>query len=441
MIIKFSHHSGRSAAAVLLVLLLTLSLFWTACGSDGGGVVPTYPVVRGEFRISVVESGELKAQNSIVLSAPRTRFGTVQIVSLVEEGSQVAEGDFVIQFDTTEPQKLVDDKTAELEISLADQRKMKTDQESRMKDLGHALVNQEASLELQELRQERMRFEAEASRREVELEVTRARLAVEQAREKIETQKIIDHEERLKLELKLQQVRNDLNAAIKDMDKLTLTAPAPGLVVYRENWSTDAKVQVGDNPWPGMPLIELPDLSRIVAATQINEVDVSKVAEDLDVIVTLDAFPEQSFTGHVTDIATLATEKERRSSVKVFPVEAVLDLSDPIMKPGMTVKVEVVVARIPDVIHVPLESVFERGDGMICYVSTNGSFEEREVTLGQRNDNYVVVQEGLVEGERVALRDPNLPLEAIGLPDNDDPGDSGGAPPPPSTEGRVVVVG
>jgi RND family efflux transporter MFP subunit len=426
---------------VLQVLLLALSLLWTACGSDGGGVVPTYPVVRGEFRISVVESGELKAQNSIVLSAPRTRFGTVQIVSLVEEGSQVAEGDFVIQFDTTEPQKLVDDKTAELEISLADQRKMKTDQDSRMKDLGHALVNQEASLELQELRQERMRFEAEASRREVELEVTRARLAVEQAREKIDTQKIIDNEERRKLELKLQQLRNDLSAAIKDMDKLTLTAPAPGLVVYRENWSTDAKVQVGDNPWPGMPLIELPDLSRIVAATQINEVDVSKVAKDLDVIVTLDAFPEKSFTGHITDIATLATEKERRSSVKVFPVEAVLDQSDPIMKPGMTVKVEVVVERIPDVIHVPLESVFERGDGMICYVAANGSFAEREVTLGQRNDNFVVVQEGLEEGERVALRDPNLPLEAIGLPDNDRPDDSGGAPPPPSTEGRVVVVG
>ena len=146
MIIKISHHSGRSAAVVPLVFLLTRSLLWAACGSVGGGEVPTYPVARGEFRISVVESGELKAQNSIVLSAPRTRFGTVQIVDLVEEGSQVAEGDFVIQFDTTEPQKRIDEKQAELEISLADQRKMNTDQESRMKDLGHTLVNQEASL-------------------------------------------------------------------------------------------------------------------------------------------------------------------------------------------------------------------------------------------------------------------------------------------------------
>jgi HlyD family secretion protein len=423
-----------------VALLLALFLLNTACESSGGGVVPTYPVARGEFRISIVESGELKAENSIVLSSPRTRFGTVQIVDLVEEGSQVAEGDFVIQFDTTEPQKRIDDKQAELEISLADQRKMKTDQDSRMKDLGHQLVNQEASLELQELRQERMRFEAEASRREVELEVTRARLAVEQAREKIDTQKIIDFEERLKLELKLKQVRNDLNAALKDMDKLTLKAPAPGLVVYRRNWSTDAKVQVGDNPWPGMPLVELPDLSRIVAATQINEVDVSKLEDDQDVIVTLDAFPEQSFTGRVSDIATLATEKERRSSVKVFPVEAVLDQSDPIMKPGMTVKVEVVVERIPDVIYVPLESVFERGDGMICYVSTNGSFDERAVVLGSRNDNFVVVEEGLEEGERVALRDPNLPLEAIGLPDGSGADERAPAP-AAAPEGRVMIVG
>jgi multidrug efflux pump subunit AcrA (membrane-fusion protein) len=121
-------------------------------------------------------------------------------------------------------------------------------------------------------------------------------------------------------------------------------------------------------------------------------------------------------------------------------VEAVLDQSDPIMKPGMTVKVEVVVERIADVVYVPLESVFERGDGMICYVSNNGSFDEREVVLGKRNDNFVVVEEGLEEGERVALRDPNLPLEAIGLPD--DGGAEEAAPPAPSApEGRVVIVG
>jgi len=428
-------------SALLPAGLLAILLATAGCGSDGGGKIPTFPVARGEFRISVVESGELKAQKSIVLSAPRTRFGTVQIVDLVEEGSTVAEGDFIIQFDTTEPQKRIDEKDAELEISLADQRKMKTDQASRLRDLEHQLVNQEASLELQELRQERMRFEAESSRREVELQVTQARLAVEQAREKIETQQIIDAEERRKLELKIQQVRSELNAARQDMEKLTLKAPAPGLVVYRRNWSTDAKVQVGDNPWPGMPLIELPDLSRIVAETQINEVDVSKVAEGQDVIVTLDAFPEQSFTGNVNDIATLATEKERRSSVKVFPVEAVLDQADPIMKPGMTVKVEVVVERIPDVVYVPLESVFEQGDVMICHVASNGSFDEREVTLGKRNDNYVIVEEGLEDGERVALRDPNLPLEAIGLPDEGGGDDTPPPPPPSSGEGRVVVVG
>ena len=39
---------------------------------------------------------------------------------------------------------------------------------------------------------------------------------------------------------------------------------------------------------------------------------------------------------------------------------------------------------------------------------TNGSFDEQPVTLGKRNDNFVVVEEGLEEGDRVALRDPNM---------------------------------
>jgi len=80
--------------------------------------------------------------------------------------------------------------------------------------------------------------------------------------------------------------------------------------------------------------------------------------------------------------------------------------SDPRLRPGMTAAVEIQVERRPKAVRVPLEAVFEKDGRHVCYVATRRGLVPREVVLGPSNRDFVVIEQGLRQGDRVALRDP-----------------------------------
>jgi multidrug efflux pump subunit AcrA (membrane-fusion protein) len=63
---------------------------------------------------------------------------------------------------------------------------------------------------------------------------------------------------------------------------------------------------------------------------------------------------------------------------------------------------------------VPLEAVFEKDGRPVVYVMARGGARPREVVLGPSNQDFVVVEQGLRAGERVALRDPEAPPSDFG---------------------------
>ena len=98
---------------VVLILLCSLAFF--SCQSKIDINIETYRVARGEFLASVTETGELKAVNSEMISAPSIdwRFGALKITRLVEDGDQVAAGDVIVEFDKAEVEKAIVDAKAE----------------------------------------------------------------------------------------------------------------------------------------------------------------------------------------------------------------------------------------------------------------------------------------------------------------------------------------
>ncbi len=61
------------------------------------------------------------------------------------------------------------------------------------------------------------------------------------------------------------------------MNNLFVVSPDKGITIKEENWTTEQKWAVGDQPYSGSKIIELPDLSEMRAEVKINEVDISKV--------------------------------------------------------------------------------------------------------------------------------------------------------------------
>lgn len=111
------------------------------------------------------------------------------------------------------------------------------------------------------------------------------------------------------------------------------------------------------------------------------------------------------------EIATLARNKRRNSKVKVFDSTILLEENDEKLMPGMTVSCEIIVGRVPETLFIPLEALFIKDRENVVYVQNGSDFEERKVETGIESDNYVIITEGLKEGERIALIDPTFELE------------------------------
>ena len=163
-------------------------------------------------------------------------------------------------------------------------------------------------------------------------------------------------------------------------------------------------------PYEGQPILYLPDPSTIVADTEVNEVDISKVQVGGPAELGLDSLPGATFRGTVLKIGSLArmklTPAGTPSGVKVFDVTVKVDDKDERIRPGLSASVGIIVERRDHALSVPLSAVLARGGSQAVLVPYGRRIEERKVVLGPSNEHLVVVEEGLREGERVLVNPP-----------------------------------
>lgn len=110
----------------ILSLLGICYIFTVSCGGGSGNSVENYTVKRGEFVISVTETGECDAVNSNMIFAPPISWeivSSLKIVNIVEDGKQVEKGEVIIEFDKAEVEKMLMTTKSELEIAEAELRK------------------------------------------------------------------------------------------------------------------------------------------------------------------------------------------------------------------------------------------------------------------------------------------------------------------------------
>jgi len=406
--------------AVILLSIIILVYIVNPFSAKDRSDLPSAKINYGEFLIELAATGEIKAAKSINVSAPRVRTN-LQIVNLAAEGTVVDSGDFLIQFDTNELQKTIDDKRSELEIAQANFEKSLASMEANMSQLISSLENSQASYDLATLRLQQMAFEADVKVQEEKLRLRQSEISFEQSRSKIESQKKMDKAEVTTLELKIKQAKSELEKAQDQLSQMTVTAPSPGLVVYQKIWQGGdmEKIKIGDTPWRGQALIQLPDLSRMQVMTEISEVDIGVLKKGQTATIKLDAFPDPTFTGEIGDIASLAHEKSGQSEIKVFDVIVDINESDEILKPGMTAKVTILTQKLTDKYFVPIESVFEKDGEKVIFV-LNGSVKAVKVIPGKRNENEVVIEGDFAEGDLVSLADPQKPLAVDKLSSSDE---------------------
>ena len=393
-----------STIFIIAILIISLNYLFSTTSN-----IPLYKVIKGNFVVSITESGEIRAKNSTSIVTPHFQ-GNLKIIYMIPEGTYVRAGDTLVKFDPTQAYINLNNAKSKLKIVESDKSRLIVNQKSQIINLESSLKSAELSFQLSKLNLEQVKFEADIKQQQAKLEQEKNQLNLDKAKQDLESQKVLQRSELEKIDIQIMQAKADLKKAENDLDALTLTAPQNGLVVYETNWNTGRKVSVGDTPWPEMPLISLPDLSEMQSITFVNEVDVSMVRKGQKVEVKLDAFQDSTFNGVIMSVSSLARNKDRNSDIKVFEVDVDINSQSSILKPGMTTSNKIIIERTTNKIYVPQECVFEKDGKKIVYIKNGNGFNEKDVVTGEKNDNFIVITRGLETGESVALIDPSINL-------------------------------
>ena len=200
----------------------------------------------------------------------------------------------------------------------------------------------------------------------------------------------------VKAERKLQLVEDRLRKTkvLSPTDGTALTVPViEGQVVI-------AAASVNS----GTTLMSIANLSTLLIEMHINQVDKARLTLDKVVQIRAEALKDETMDARISFIAPIATTK---SSVKGFQVQALIEKPDPRLSPGMTVTLNIPIARVEDAISVPVTAVFKsEGNKKVVYVKNGDATEKREVKVGVTNIDHAQILHGVKEGEEILLVEP-----------------------------------
>jgi HlyD family secretion protein len=367
-------------------------------------------VQHGTFRVEIETTGELEAKNSVKILGPSTlrdfRIWNVTIQNIVEEGTVVKKGDWVATLDRSEFQGRYNEKQIELEKAQSKYVQVQLDTTLQMRQSRDELINLKYSVEENRIRLEQSKFEPPATIKQAEIDVDKSKRAYEQALENYKIKKRQNAEKMREVGAELRKVQNEFTRMTGISESFNVTAPEPGMVIYTKNWDgTPIKAGSQINMWEPT-VATLPDLTKMLSKTYVNEVDVRKVKAGQAVEIGLDAYPDKKLQGKVIRVANVG-EQRPNSDAKVFLVDIEIDGTDPSLRPSMTTSNKVVAKVLDSVSYVPLEGLHSQYDSIIYVYKKDGlNTIKQEVIVGETNSNEAVIVAGLNLGDRIYLSVP-----------------------------------
>ena len=361
---------------------------------------------RGDLVTGFEVTGALASLSSDSLGPPPLPdVWDFKISMLAPEGADVKRGQPVLGFDTSELQRRLDEKTAEADQARKQIEKERADLSMRSKDERLELAQAEAKLRKTALKldappdilgineRKSAEIEHELAKRETAAAKSRLQALEAAARSRIDL-----------LQSKLQEASSTVAQTQESIRQMLRTAPRDGTVVYATNWRGEKK-KVGDSCWKAERVVEIPDLTRMKAEGEVDEVDAGRVAVGQRVTLRLDAQPDDELHGTITSAArTVQRKRGTQDPVKVLRVDIALDKTDPAkMRPGMRFQGTIELGRVKNAVLIPREAVFVSSDGPFVYRRGALDVDVVPVRLGRQNDKSVEVLQGVSAGDRVLV--------------------------------------
>ena len=379
---------------VVVVVLVLINL-----KAKGGKELPVQveEVSRKDLEMIISASGSIKPKRQIDISA--SNIGKVTRVA-VKEGDYVELGQFLIQIDPIQLETTVDRLEAAVQSAKAGERQA-----------NYQLEKYESDLE----RAERLFKQGYLTDREVK----DARTARDVGTSNIEAARQL-----------VRQQEAQLSSARHNLREVTIEAEMAGIVT-RLNVEEGEIAIMGTLNNPGTILMTIADLSSIEAEVEVDETEVISIEMGQSAKVTLDAFPDTSYAGIVTEVGNSPILSSSVSGQQGVDFKVVITITGtiPNVRPGLSADSEIIAASAEDGLAIPIQSltvrqkkdlkgaaaqpdsasadstaVTEDGEDSEIegvFIVVDGRAEFRQIKIGVAGQTHFEVISGLEEGDKV----------------------------------------
>jgi HlyD family secretion protein len=377
------------AVAVIVIVLILVNL---RARRERGLAVQVEEVEKRDISMVISASGSIRPKRQVDVSA--SSIGRITKVA-VEEGQRVEKGQFLLQIDPIQLESLVLQIAASLEAAKSNERQAYAQLEKTKNDL-------ERTLKLYE----------QGWRTDQEVDAARASHDIAVANHEAARHQIAQQEANLK-------------SARHNLEEVTIEATMDGIIT-RLNVEEGESAIMGTTNIPGTVLMTIADLSTIETEVEVDETEVVHINLGDLAKVTLDAFPDTSYAGRVTEIGNspiLSTSATGQQGVDFKVVVTITD-TIPNVRPGLSADTEITVAERTEVPSIPIQSLTvrrkkdlkeqEKADSIAAndpeeenreiegvFVVDGGRARFRAVEVGISSQKYFEVVSGLDVGEKV----------------------------------------
>lgn len=219
----------------------------------------------------------------------------------------------------------------------------------------------------------------------------------------------------------LQQASSRRDELRINLSNTVITSPVTGFVGKRY-------VDPGAYVSPNVPILSVVDISLVRLVVNLVERDLRRIDVGATGAVTVDAFPGESFAGHVARVAPVLDPATRTAEMEI-------EIPNPRgrLKPGMYARVQLMTEQKSDALVAPKSAVVDISGRKGVFLVQQGQAVFRPIEVGLEEGNRIEITDGVKEGEQV------VSIGASGLRDGSRvllPGQGQGQAPAPPQVGQ-----
>lgn len=283
-------------------------------------------------------TGVVESSQTQVINMPQVRGWQAKIAEMIDEGSFVETGDFLVRIDGSEVDGTIESKTEQLDVFKAS---AKRDMIQIDIDLNNAhLAHEKAKVDRQVAQLKAnvpVNFIGELEYKERQLALKKSIKELNDANNKLNAIQQKKREKQLEVDLGLEQKQKELAYWQGQLASLSIKATQSGYVIYAAHPWNGSKYQVGDQANSGMEIMKVSKKQNMKVKAWVNAIDMPKISTGKAVKVSFDAVPNAQINGEIVEISSGGRDKKDWGDGLYYEVEVSLSDADNIeLLPGMS---------------------------------------------------------------------------------------------------------